>query len=59
MSAARLAPRARAEGPLALWRSLAGPQCASGVVRMSGEDDRPLIPSHEHKPQAQLARDWN
>lgn len=47
MSAARLARSARAAGPLALWRSLSGPQCAHRVVRMSGEDGRPLIPNHE------------
>jgi hypothetical protein len=56
VSAARLARSARATGPLALWRSLAGPQCAQRVVRMSGEDGRPLIPSHEHKRQAERGR---
>lgn len=56
MTVARLARSARAEGPLALWRALAGPQCASGVVRMSGEDGRPLIPIHEHKRQTECGR---
>ncbi len=56
MTAARLARSARAAGPLALWRALAGPQCARRVVRMSGEDGRPLIPNHEHRRQAERGR---
>lgn len=55
MSAARLARSARAKGPLALWRSVSGPQCASRVVRMSGEDARPLIPNHEQRRQTECA----
>ena len=56
MTVTRLARSARAAGPLALWRALAGPQCASGVVRMTGEDARPLIPNHEHRRQAERGR---
>lgn len=56
MTVTRLARSARAVGPLALWRALAGPQCAHRVVRMSGKDARPLIPKHEHKRQAERGR---
>ena len=56
MTDTRLARSARAKGPLALWRALAGPQCAQRVVRMSGEDARPLIPNHEHRRQAERGR---